>query len=276
MKQQNNINNKTWESHPNLSIYKKQGKTNNNPFSDIESDSDWEDCKSTKNEARPSQKQNIQTVKSKKEQEMNEPLRLAPDPAQKYFEKENKERDTYLNPQRYWEPERYPSRNSNNQIINNLPSHQDRVGVSHVASGRNQEKTKTATPQEQKRVEKKAYHISSVGEDGEEVIEEQSVCEDGFQVYHSSTYKKKMKRLEKLENEQILDSMKRKIATRFLLTKVKPNMTKESVEAYILQNFDIDEVYVRKNPMKFPYYSSFIFITITEVFFFCPKRPKWK
>ena len=36
----------------------------------------------------------------------------------------------------------------------------------------------------------------------EEVIEEQSVCEDGFQVYHSSAYKKKMKRLEKLGNEQ--------------------------------------------------------------------------
>ena len=51
------------------------------------------------------------------------------------------------------------------------------------------------------------------------MIEENSVTEDGFQIYHSTAYKKKMKRLEKLENEGELESMKRKIVTRFLLTK---------------------------------------------------------
>ena len=58
--------------------------------------------------------------------------------------------------------------------------------------------------------------------------------------------------------------MKRKIATRFLLTKVKPHLSEKSVEAYILNNFDINEVYVRKNPMKFPHYCSFIFITNSD------------
>ena len=42
--------------------------------------------------------------------------------------------------------------------------------------------------------------------------------------------------------------MKRKIATRFLLTKAKPNLSEDAVEKYILENFDVDEVYVRKKP----------------------------
>ena len=54
--------------------------------------------------------------------------------------------------------------------------------------------------------------------------------------------------------------MKRKISTRFLLTKAKPSMSEEAVERYILKNFDVDFVYVRKNQMKFDNYSSFIFI----------------
>ena len=58
--------------------------------------------------------------------------------------------------------------------------------------------------------------------------------------------------------------MKIKIATRFLLTKVNPKMTEKSVEAYILRNFEVNEVYVRKNPMRFPNYCSFIFITNSE------------
>ena len=41
-------------------------------------------------------------------------------------------------------------------------------------------------------------------------------------------------------------------------------MTEETVECYILENFDVDEVYVRKNPMKYDNYSSFIFIINSE------------
>ena len=75
-----------------------------------------------------------------------------------------------------------------------------------------------------------------------------------------------MKRLEKLKQNNVedLESMKRKIATRFLLTKAKPSLSKEAVECYILENFDVDEVYVRKNPMKYDNYSSFIFIVNSE------------
>ena len=97
---------------------------------------------------------------------------------------------------------------------------------------------------------KTSYHISSIGDEGEEVIEESAICEDGYQIYHSTKYKKRMKRLEKLRQKNVedLESMKRKIATRFLLTKAKPSMSEEAVERYILENFDVDEVYVRKKP----------------------------
>ena len=127
---------------------------------------------------------------------------------------------------------------------------------------RKYDKNQGLTSQDPKYVEKTSYHISSIGEDGEEVFEENMISEDGFQVYHSSAYKKKMKRLEKLKqkNTEELESMKRKIATRFLLTKAKPSLSEDAVEKYILENFDVDEVYVRKNHMKFSNYSSFIFI----------------
>ena len=61
-----------------------------------------------------------------------------------------------------------------------------------------------------------------------------------------------MKRLEKLKqkNTEELESMKRKIATRFLLTKAKPSLSEDAVEKYVLENFDVDEVYVRKNHMN--------------------------
>ena len=41
-------------------------------------------------------------------------------------------------------------------------------------------------------------------------------------------------------------------------------MSEEAVEQYILENFDIDEVYVRKNQMKYDSYSSFIFIVNSD------------
>ena len=109
-----------------------------------------------------------------------------------------------------------------------------------------------------------SYHISSTGSDQDEVIEENAVYQDDFQVYHSVAYKKKMKRLEKLKksNTKNLASMKDVIATRFVLTKVTPEMTEDDVECYLLEHFDvINEVYVRKNPMKkHNHYCTFVFI----------------
>ena len=59
--------------------------------------------------------------------------------------------------------------------------------------------------------------------------------------------------------------MKRKIATRFFLTKCLPKMSEAAVEAHILKHFPhVDDVYVRKNSMKYPEYSSFIFIINSE------------
>ena len=41
-------------------------------------------------------------------------------------------------------------------------------------------------------------------------------------------------------------------------------MSEEAVECYILKKFEVDEVYVRKNPMKYDNYSSFIFIVNSD------------
>ena len=74
-----------------------------------------------------------------------------------------------------------------------------------------------------------------------------------------------MKRLEKLKEKkklEDLESMKRKIATRFLLTKAKPIMLEEAVECYILNEIEVCSVWT--NPMKYDNYSSFIFIVNSD------------
>ena len=195
------------------------------------------------------------------------PLQMAPEPT-KFLSDENKVQEPPLRPQRHWEPEQVANQNQN-FVSNNWPAqHQGNPMVYTLPYDRSSlpyrqnDGENRPIRQNQKCVEKTSYHISSTGEDGEEMIEENSIIEDGFQIYHSSAYKKKMKRLEKLEKKNVeeLESMKRQISTRFLLTKAKPSMSEEAVEQYILKNFDVDFVYVRKNPMKFENYSSFIFI----------------
>ena len=199
---------------------------------------------------------------------------MAPDPTEINIVKEN-QHESPLRPQRHWEPECDRNSQIQNSVVNNWPNqHQERnmgynrspLPYDRPPPNRNSDYNQVTPPQKQKCVEKRSYHISSIGEDGEEIREESSICEDGFQIFHSSAYKKKMKRLEKLKQKNTveLESMKRKIATRFLLTKAKPSMSEEAVEQYILENFDIDEVYVRKNQMKYDSYSSFIFIVNSD------------
>ena len=81
-------------------------------------------------------------------------------------------------------------------------------------------------------------------------------------------YKKKTKRLQKLQertNKRGLESAKKIFSTRFVLTKVDPDLTVEDIEYYILNNFDeIADVYVRKNPMSHDKYATFIFIIHSE------------
>ena len=52
---------------------------------------------------------------------------------------------------------------------------------------------KATSSQGPKLEEKRSYHLSTVDNYGEGVIEEQSVTEDGVQVVHNTTYKKKVK-----------------------------------------------------------------------------------
>ena len=77
---------------------------------------------------------------------------------------------------------------------------------------------------------KRSCHISTIGEDGEESVEQQIVNEDGEQVMNSISFKKKInrKRLEELENEEDLLPMRKKIATRFLLSLCDPRMKNDS------------------------------------------------
>ena len=202
------------------------------------------------------------------------PLQMAPDPYHQMQEK-HKVQEISFQPQRYWEPEQNLNIPNYNNVGSNWSRHHQgyETGPNQYAmphyrapspiqeNGNNHQAL-----QNRKCVEKTSYHISSIGDEGEEVIEESAICEDGYQIYHSTKYKKRMKRLEKLRQKNVedLESMKRKIATRFLLTKAKPSMSEEAVERYILENFDVDEVYVRKKQMKYDNYSSFIFIINSE------------
>ena len=127
-----------------------------------------------------------------------------------------------------------------------------------------------------------------------EILEDKSVFHDGFQVYRSSAYKRKIKWLEKLKentNNQGLKPAKGKFKNRFVLTLAHPDTTEDDVKIELMENFMevIDEIFVRKNPMKnHRYYCSFvIFITTNEPLdvemienheypgdinvFFCPK-----
>ena len=218
---------------------------------------------------------NLKPQENKNELESDGPIQLAPNPAESFIKNIRKDYPP-IRPQRHWEPEgnvnnqgsinvvnSWPTQNPNKNLEFNRPYEPyNRSPLVHRRHGNDNYQT----PQNPKFVEKSSFYISSTGEDGEEIIEENTICEDGFQVYHSSAYKKKMKRLEKLrqKNTEELESMKRNIATRFLLTKAKPSMTENAVEKYILENFEVDEVYVRKNQMKYPKYSSFIFIINSE------------
>ena len=260
-------NNKTYQSHPNLSLCKKNGKKDSRELSKITSESDWE----SEGVSGSEEESNLSDI----ERECFGPLILAPDPSEKYFNKGKKDKNTHMNPQRHWEPEHVPNSYSsypNNQQVNYFPERNREESECYQRTNSVRPKTSQGnrpTSQGPKLVEKRSYHISTFGEEGEEVIEEQAVTEDGFQVVHNVSYRKRMKRQkrqrqEMLKNAKDLVSMKRKRPTRFLLTKVNPNLSENSVEAYILRNFDIDEVYVRKNQMRFPDYASFIFITNSE------------
>ena len=100
------------------------------------------------------------------------------------------------------------------------------------------------------------------------IIEEKSIVHDGFEVFHSTAYKKKMKRIEKLKNKREnkgLVPAKRLVGTRFALTNVQIDLIDEDIECYLLENFDcVNEIYVRKCPPKHDKYACFVFIVYAE------------
>ena len=150
-------------------------------------------------------------------------------------------------------------------IVNNYPSqhHRKQHYDNKSPSTRPRRYENEATTSQNPHYNDNNYSSNTYDASGN-MSDQSSDNESGFEF--SSAYKKKLRRLQKLkeENHEELASMKRKISTRFLLTRAKPNMSVKSVELYILENFDVDEVYVRKNAMKHSNHSTFIFIINSE------------
>ena len=100
------------------------------------------------------------------------------------------------------------------------------------------------------------------------VIEEKSVLHDDFEVYHSSAYKKKLKRIEKLKNRsnrKDLMSAKRPVGTRFFLTNVRLDITKDDVEEHLFDYFNwLPNIYIRRCRIKQNKFASFILIVYDE------------
>ena len=235
----------TFNSHKNATkTQEKKKKFTLKDYSDIESESEWD------NEG---------------------PLKLAPNPNKRYLKGERKDQKAPPCPQRVWRNDQHrPAYREYNQ--NNQPNHRE---VTTRSSGWYSDKadskpnSRSSSPQRPSKVDKISYHITEVGSDGEDIIEENQIYKDDFQVYRSVAYKKKIKRLEKLKKKSSgkgLTSMKEKIATRFVLTKVDVNEQEDYVEEYLLENFDeINEVHVRKNEMRrHNHYASFVFIVYSE------------
>ena len=191
-----------------MSRIQRQGKKDSRQLSDVDSESEWES--------------DVASL-------CDGPIELAPDPSMK-FKEDKKEKRDQVNPQRNWEPENNINVFVNPQQTSNLPNHCQGFSGQY-ASSRNSEsghhQRVMVDNHKDKNVTKRSYHVSTVGEFGEESFEQQVVNEDGVQVLNNMSYKRKinLKRLEELKNEEELLPMKRKIATRFLLTLCHPTMT---------------------------------------------------
>ena len=190
------------------------------------------------------------------------PMQLAPGPDHENYDiKENRREN---NPQRYWEKENYTINFNPNQA-NHYQNHCQGYGGFYKGSGQEEQNHHNRGLQQhenRKNVMKRNYQVSTIGEAGEINYSEQVINEDGVDVHTSTSYKRKinMKRLKELEKEEELLSMKRKISTRFLLTKAHHRMTVANVEKHLRNNFVVGDVHIRQNPRNHDFYSSFIII----------------
>ena len=232
---------KTFDSHPNQSKNPENKEKYNNRkefFSTINSESDWE---------------------------TDGPIQLAPNP----FDKDCQVRPELPkvgSPQRYWEKEIIGNQPHSNHIVNTIPSrpymqiHNPRQdGPGRTTPERSEQRPKT--------VRELSYQVVATGKNGEVSVEDKSVLHDNFEVYRSTAYKKKMKKLEKFKNiPKPIKPAKVPVKTRFVLTNVDPETENEDIEYHILSNFDdVDEVYIRKNDQKRDTnYVSFVIIINSE------------
>ena len=263
---------KTFNSHPNRSsaqVMENKGEDNISLCSTIISESDWEES-TDKHQRRKN------TMKGKNKVKCDGPLLLSANPFKNFVETDDnvaqKKGDPLPAPRRIWEEEKIPN-NQNYHISNSFPNHSKPVFPSqpavHSVPFVSRAQPKPSNSDKPNTIREVSCQLISTGDTGEEVIEEKSIYHDDFQVYHSSAYKRKMKRLEKLrnyENNKGLKSAKSKVKTRFILTKLAPESTEEEVELELLDYFeDFEEVYVRKTQMKkHTRYSTFVFIVTSE------------
>ena len=263
---------KTFNSHPNRSsaqVMENKGEDNISLCSTIISESDWE-------ESRDKHQRRKNTMEGKNKVKCDGPLLLSANPFKNFVETDDnvaqKKGDPLPAPRRIWEEEKIPN-NQNYHISNSFPNHSKPVFPSqpavHSVPFSSRAQPKPSNSDKPNTIREVSCQLISTGDTGEEVIEEKSIYHDDFQVYHSSAYKRKMKRLEKLrndENNKGLKSAKSKVKTRFILTKLAPESTEEEVELELLDYFeDFEEVYVRKTQMKkHTRYSTFVFIVTSE------------
>ena len=164
-------------------------------------------------------KVNLKTKKKENETE-NEtdtfgPLRWAPDPTDKYFEPSSDNRAP-ADPQRHWEPE-FVQTSYPNSTVNNYHYHQNGRKGFNSQSVRPKRFVKENVRSNSNYADTRdSYQPPSVDEEHEDSVDQSSDDESGFEF--PTSYKKKLKRLQKLEEDNVkeLASMKRKIATIFL------------------------------------------------------------
>ena len=202
-------------------------------------------------------KMKVNLKSDKNDAEIYGPLRMAPDPTEKFYEQRGDSRPP-VNPQRQWGSDSGQISPNQNLVINNYPPKHHGKSLYSVKSPplRPNRYVNEETSSQNSHNAYETLDTSETSSDKIESSDSENESESGFEF--PSAYKKKLRRLQKLEDQNTEDlvSIKKQITTRFLLTRANPSMTKESVERYILLNFDIDSVYVRKCKN----HSNFIFI----------------
>ena len=214
--------------------------------------------------------QNMSDIDSESDWEYEGPLQLAPNPN----ERSKHQKNPPPPPQRHWnnEPLNYRPANvinyhpNQNSYGNGNSNRDNNEGGGAVWQRQSYKKynSRQNSPKRENKVDRYSYQVTEIGRDGEQTFEERTIFKDDIQVEHTVSQKKKINRVQHLRKSNInkLEGMKERKATRFVLTKVNPELTPEDVECYILENFDeINDVYVRKKPMKnHTNYATFVFI----------------